>query len=394
MSFVPVGGNQWRLSVEDDGVGLSACEIFRLSHQLRLTSSRGDTLELWDGGLTNNPLQSCFVVGSQVTVTSNQLNGPSGGTLVLHWSPDDGVSLCQSPVPSDAGGAVHLTVGNRFDGICDLASILWLFRKYSEFSLVKIEFLGCGNLEVPLSVSTFPWELEQCRRLSWVPQGMAVDFAENTRFRHAEGRACDAAWERLDKGRRAFLTGFYFRCDELGVSGIACVLAEPASVLANRRHTVFFQGILLSDEVDSLAPWDMPFLSCVINSTAPRLSSARVGVGGGCSACDSIRHSVRASFLEFILKLQRRDTETFERVVRTHFRAFKRLGTELRPVSSAIDALIAARRRQRNLQSDRNCLFQSGQNLSGQIDRPRSAYVCDRQSMDYMKWRAPMWRWA
>jgi len=117
-----------------------------------------------------------------------------------------------------------------------------------------------------------------------------------------------------------FLAAFKFDCEELGVTGMVCIPAEPIGILDKPHHTVFLKGMFVSRVIEGVAPSHIPFLQCILNATQLRPNAAREGLQDSHESLEPVRRSVQAAFSSFVSDCSEDDPMLLRKILEVHTR--------------------------------------------------------------------------
>ena len=299
-----------RLVVEDDGIGLSAEDVHRFLATIGASAKRGELERQRDEGFIGQfgvGFLSCFMVADEVTLVTRRAGVQGSRALRWRGSRDGSYTLEELAGGRAPGSAVYLTLRGDTRETYDGSRILGLARKFGGFLDVPVEF-SCGEVRRErVNPARFPWETASGGR--GAVQKRWVDFAEKML-------------------RTRFLGAFRVECGEGGVSGLACILEEPAGVLDVPQHLVFLKGMFLSREVEGLAPREMPFLRCLVNGTRLKPNAAREGLQDAERVLAAVRGEVARGLAAFLVELREEDPRLLAEILRIHQRSFTELAAE------------------------------------------------------------------
>jgi molecular chaperone HtpG len=288
------------VEVRDAGIGLTVEEVHEFLSTIGSSSKRPEMFELPTDflGRFGIGLLSCFLVADEiVVVTSSRRGGPG-----LRWSGrSDGSYTLIELGPEDAppvGTTVRLTARPGMEEVTHPRRVLRLVERYSGLLghrvLVRVE-----HEEHVVGGEPLPWLLAGDDREALLGLGRNL----------------------LDED---FLDAVPLSLPAAGLSGVAYVLRASPSPQSRQRHTVYLKRMLLSADVDRLAPDWAFFVRVVLNTDSLRPLASREGLYED-ETLAIVREAIGAALRDWLLTLADSDPERLQSVIRVHALALKAL---------------------------------------------------------------------
>jgi molecular chaperone HtpG len=298
---------RWRLSVEDDGIGLSAEEVHQFLSTIGASMKRGELQQHRNDGFIGQfgvGFLSCFLVADEVTLVTRRAGVPESKALQWDGCKEGTYTLVELPGERAAGCCVYLTLKENTRETYDGKRLLAFAKQFAGFLDVPIEFSSLETGTVRVNSQPFPWLKKPVNRGH--QQTEWLNFAQNLL-------------------RTRFLAAFPIECEQAGVRGIAYVLRETVGALDLAHHMVFLKGMFLSREVEAVAPSEMPFLRCIVNSTRLKPNAAREGLQDAESSLRAVRASVGRALVAYLAELEEEDPRLLGEILYVHNRSFVEL---------------------------------------------------------------------
>jgi len=298
---------RWRLSVEDDGIGLSAEEVHKFLSTIGASMKRGELEQHRNDGFIGQfgvGFLSCFMVADEVTLVTRRAGVPEAKALKWEGCKEGTYTLVELPGERAAGSSVYLTLKEDTRETYDGKRLLALAKQFAGFLDVPIEFSSLETGTVRVNPRPFPWLKKSGNRGHQQKEWLA--FAQTLLRTH-------------------FLAAFPIECEQGGVRGIAYVLRETVGALDLAHHMVFLKGMYLSREVEAVAPREMPFLRCIVNSTSLKPNAAREGLQDAESSLRAVRASVGRALIAYLSQLDEEDPRLLGEILYVHNRSFVEL---------------------------------------------------------------------
>ncbi|NBV86333.1 MAG: hypothetical protein EBS01_08755 [Verrucomicrobia bacterium] len=298
---------RWRLSVEDDGIGLSAEEVHKFLATIGASMKRGELEQHRNNGFIGQfgvGFLSCFMVADEVTLVTRRACVPDARTLKWEGCKEGTYTLVELPGERAPGCAVYLTLKDDTRETYNGKRLLALAKLFAGFLEVPIAFNSTETKRVRVNPRPFPWLRKHSSRGS--QQKDWLSFGQT-------------------QLRCRFWAAFPIECEEGGIRGLAYILREPVGALDLAHHMVFLKGMFLSREVEAVAPREMPFLRCIINATGLMPNAAREGLQDAESSLEAVRASVGRGLVAYLSQLEEEDPRLLGEILFVHNRSFSDL---------------------------------------------------------------------
>ena len=299
-----------RLSVEDNGIGLTEAEVHEFLATIGASMKRSDLEQRRSEGFLGQfgvGFLSCFLVADEVTLITRRAGVADAKTLEWHGCKDGTYTLMEVTGERPPGSSVYLTLKEDTRDVYDAERLLKLARKYAGYLTDPIDFTSSETQKVRVNAVPFPWLRENLRR--GTQQKEWLEFAEKMLA-------------------TKFLAAFPVECAEGGIRGMACVLREPVGALDVAQHTVFLKGMFLSREIEGVVPREMSFLRCIVNATGLKPNASRECLQDAEESLRAMRESVARSLVRFLTELEEEDPRLLEEIMRVHNRSFLELAAQ------------------------------------------------------------------
>ncbi|MER5930247.1 HSP90 family protein [Streptomyces sp. NPDC002054] len=251
-----------RVSIEDNGIGLTADEAHSLLATIGRSSKRGgehglETTRQEFLGQFGIGLLACFVVARRIRVVTRSARDPKAAPV--EWLATDDGSYTVRELPDEArplpGTTVHLEVRPGAEEWTAAAKVEQLARDFGALLPYEITFEDGTDAE-PRPITDRPaiWD-----RAFPTPTARRVALS----------------------GHCAQLFGFTpldtidLDLPVAGVRGVAYVLPEPTSPAHRAGHRVHLKGMLLTDRADNLLPDWAFFVRAVLDTDTLRPTASR-----------------------------------------------------------------------------------------------------------------------
>ncbi|QES49116.1 HSP90 family protein [Streptomyces venezuelae] len=251
-----------RVSIEDNGIGLTADEAHSLLATIGRSSKRGgehglETTRQEFLGQFGIGLLACFVVARRIRVITRSARDPKAAPV--EWLATDDGSYTVRELPDEArlhpGTTVHLEIRPGAEEWTTAAKVEQLARDFGALLPYEITFEdGTGAEPRPVTDRPAIWD-----RAFPTPTARRVALS----------------------GHCAELFGFTpldtidLDLPVAGVRGVAYVLPEPTSPAHRAGHRVHLKGMLLTDRADNLLPDWAFFVRAVLDTDTLRPTASR-----------------------------------------------------------------------------------------------------------------------
>ncbi len=287
------------VTVDDEGIGLTADEVRELLATIGSSSKRNSFLEPRTDylGRFGIGLLSCFLVSDEIRViTRSARGGPavawtgrSDGTYELRELPDGAART--SP-----GTTVSLAARPGFEDLLRVDTVRQLIRRYAGLLATQI-VLRSAHGDETIAGGPLPWSGKDRDEL--------------------------LAWGEAELGER-FLDAVPLSLPAAGLTGVAYVLAGSPSPASRQRHRVHLKRMLLSDAVDGLLPPWAFFVRVVIDTGALQPLASREGLYED-ATLEAVREGLGASVRAWLTVLAQEEPARLQALVRVHALALKAL---------------------------------------------------------------------
>jgi molecular chaperone HtpG len=309
IQFFQGDDSRWRLTVEDNGIGLTEPEVHQFLATIGASIKRSDLEDRRSNGFLGQfgvGFLSCFMVADEVTLVTQRAGVPGAKTLEWRGRKDGTYTLSEYPSTRSPGATVYLTLREDTRETYHGRHLYELARKYAGFLPEQILFSSREMKRKPVNPEPFPWLRTYGKK--GTQQKAWLKFAE----------------ENFDK---KFLAAFPVECEEGGIRGMVCVMSEPVTALDETRHMVFLRGMFLSREVEEVAPKDMPFLRCIVNATDLKPNAAREGIRDAEASLAPVREIIKRGLIQFLSRLEQDDDPQLDEILRLHRQSFLKLAS-------------------------------------------------------------------
>ncbi|MEV7613170.1 HSP90 family protein [Streptomyces sp. NPDC089799] len=255
-----------QVSIEDNGIGLTADEAHSLLATIGRSSKRGGTAEDISGLETTRQeflgqfgigLLACFVVARRIRVVTRSARDPQAPPV--EWLATDDGSYTVRELPDEAhpepGTTVHLQARPGATEWTVPAKVEQLARDFGALLPYEITFED-GTGAAPRVITDRPavWDREFP-----TPTARRVALAG-----HCAGQFGFTPLDTID-----------LDLPVAGVRGVAYVLPEPTSPAHRAGHRVHLKGMLLTDQADNLLPDWAFFVRAVLDTDTLRPTASR-----------------------------------------------------------------------------------------------------------------------
>jgi molecular chaperone HtpG len=117
------------------------------------------------------------------------------------------------------------------------------------------------------------------------------------------------------------------RAPEIGLDGVAFVLAESSGIGTRQASRVYVKRMLLSEQIDRLLPDWAFFLRCVVNSSALNPNASREQLQED-EMLEKARIALDRCIRDYLLGLARLEPRRLQEFIARHLRAIKLLATQ------------------------------------------------------------------
>lgn len=296
-----------QLAFTDDGIGLTEAETHDFLATIGESSKRGlDAVESMRDeyiGQFGIGLLSCFVVSDEILMVTQSARDREASPVEWRGRADGTYVVRRIDEAVSPGTTVYLS--------CRPGSEEWFRPQKLE------ELLTHFGALLP-----FPISIESDGTLARGVNPEPPPWRQNI-----EGRALRDAC--LGFGQRLFQKSFFdaipIRRPDLGLEGVALVLANSPQPQKTREHRVYVKHMFLADRSDNLLPDWAFFVSCVVDSSRLRPTASRESFYED-DALEQTRRAIGEAIRDYLFALERDDVRRLAQFVDLHERALKALG--------------------------------------------------------------------
>lgn len=289
------------VEVRDAGIGLTVEEVHKFLSTIGSSSKRVDLLDFPTDflGRFGIGLLSCFLVSDQVSVTTRSR---SGGPTIRWSGHSDGryilEELAAVESTSDVGTVVRLVARPGMEEVTAPQRLLQLVDRYG------------GLLDHRILVRSGADEhFVGGRALPWLEAG------------DDRGALLEVGQVLLNED---FLDAVPLSLPAAGLTGVAYIMRSSPSPQSRQRHTVYLKRMLLSSEVDRLAPDWAFFVRVVANTDSLRPLASREGLYED-ETLAIVREAIGQALRDWLLTVAQEDPPRLQAVIRVHALALKAL---------------------------------------------------------------------
>lgn len=279
-----------RLTVEDNGIGLSEEEVHRFLATIGESSKRDPETAHDFIGRFGIGLLSCFVVADEIVVVTHKADHPA-----IEWRGKVDGTYDVRPAAGDP------PVGTRVELVAKPATpfvareLVEHAQRYGGLLPVPIEVVhGAGRTAIndrpPVFRRTF--RDEASRTAAALEYGKEV-FGE---------QFLDAIWLHSDAG---------------AIDGVAFVARTEVRAGARRADRVYLKGMLLTETAEDLLPPWAGFLRCVIDARDLRPTASREALYHDATLGDA-REALAATVCNHLARLAATEEDRLARIVAAH----------------------------------------------------------------------------
>jgi molecular chaperone HtpG len=300
----PRGGSLPTLAFVDDGIGLTENEVHRFLSTIGESSKRGapgDPEQPRDFlGQFGIGLLSCFVVSDEIVVLTRSARPsetPGETTRTIEWRgrPDGTYTVRALDQTIPAGTQVYLTCKKGSEEYFAPEQVRSWARRYGGLLPYPINFTA-GKDSQDINERGAPWR----RRYD----------SESERTRAL-----------LDYGKEAFGIDFFdaipLQSSSAGMDGAAFVLPFPPGPSIRQPHRVYLKNMLVSENVEEIAPDWAFFVRCIINTDRLRPTASRESFVED-ESLEDVREAVGETLRDYLIGLAKRDPKRLRRLIDLH----------------------------------------------------------------------------
>jgi molecular chaperone HtpG len=300
------GDSSPTLVVEDNGIGLTEQEVHQFLATIGGSSKRTEKSRAQDTfiGQFGIGLLSCFVLSDEIVVITR--SATSADASGIEWrgqgSGTYGVRLLEGS--HSVGTRVYLKIKPECRDLCTPEMVRETMAEYGEFLPVTVE-LSVGDKREAITAKEAPWNNGSLPMMAQAELGEA--------------------------GRRFFEENFIdmvpITSRKAGLDGIAFISGQARGLQSKPRHRAYVRGMLLSTEVDGLAPDWAVFVNVLANTTKLHPTASREAFVTD-DLLDQAREDIGLCLLSYLRRLAEHDRNRLVQIIRIHSLALKSLALE------------------------------------------------------------------